>query len=318
MTTRLPLVIAALLTAPSAAAQGLPQHEPLNPTSASRSGLYAQPYRALDPRGWQLGVRVSYGNAIESDSGRGVRYLLDAEVLRVRLAASRDLSSSTFVSLDLGVGGADAGFADGFFVAYHKLIHFSQPERAARPRNVFGYVFDLPAGHEVVRAPVSLALGDTRATIGVRHSQSLQSVLSVTLPTATGPEGYGRGTVSVSTVQTVRLALSSRFLYEGTFGLGLTPRHGALAGFQRTTFASASTGISIRLWGSQSVYGYFFYHTPYYHDTGLRSLDRRELTGDFGWLARGRDGRAWFIGMSEDLAPGDPGIDLTLKVGRTW
>jgi hypothetical protein len=33
---------------------------------------------------------------------------------------------------------------------------------------------------------------------------------------------------------------------------------------------------------------------------------------------RDRQGREWRIGFSEDLAPGDAGIDLILKVGRTF
>ena len=306
---------AALVLAPALGAQ-LPFHEPLNPTSAIRTPLYAQPYRAFDPRGgWQPRLGLAYGNAIESDTHGTSSYLLDAEAMRLTIGASRDLGPRAFVAVQTGVAGTYAGFADGFFVWYHGLIHFRQPERTARPRNEFAWRFILP-GTTVERTPVALALADTRATIGLRHGQSLQSALSVTLPTATG--GLGRGVPSVALVHTVHNEVSSRLLFEGTFGTGATPRHGPLAPWQRTFFASASTGVAIRLFGAQSVYGSFFWHSPYYRGTNLRSLDRHELTADFGWLARGADGREWHVGLTEDLGPGDPGIDLILTVGRTF
>ncbi len=304
-----------LAFAPALGAQ-LPIHEPLNPTSAIRTALYAQPYRDFDPRGgWQIRIGFAYGNAIESDAHGTSSYLLDAEAMRLTVGASRDLGPRAFVAVAGGVAGTYAGFADGFFEWYHGLIHFRQPERAARPRNQFAWRFVLP-GTTVERRPVALALGDMRATVGLRHGQSLQSALSITLPTATG--GLGRGVPAVALVHTVHQEVSSRLLFEGTFGTGATPHHGALAPWQRTLFASASTGIAIRLFGSQSLYGSFFWHSPYYRRTSLRSLDRHELTADFGWLARGRDGREWHVGLTEDLGPGDPGIDLILSVGRTF
>ena len=45
--------------------------------------------------------------------------------------------------------------------------------------------------YRITRSPSAQSLGDARVTLGRRHGESLQSVLSLTLPTATG--GYGRG-----------------------------------------------------------------------------------------------------------------------------
>ncbi len=312
------LLAACLLLAHPLPGQGFPPHEPLNPTSRSRSGLLAAPFEGFVPGRWRGGLAFEYGNAIDSDTGSTRSYLLDAELMRTTIWAAHDLSPRLFVRGDASVTGSYAGFADAFFVWYHGLIHFRQPERAARPRNQFAYEFRLPDGRQVTRPASALAIGDLRATVGRRFGQSLQSVVSLTLPTASGPEGYGRGTISLSTVQTVHVELSPRITYEGTLGLGLTPRHGQLSPYQRTVFASLSAGMAVRLWGAQSIYGSLYFHTPYYHDTHLRSLDSRELTADFGWVARERNGRGWYVVFTEDLAPGDPGIDLILKLGRTW
>ncbi len=313
------LTVACVASCPRAlASQGMPAHEPLNPTSASRSGVYAQPYVAFSPEAWRASITLAYGSAIESDSVKPAAYLLDAELLRVELGVLHDFSPRAFGRFDAAFTGAYGGFGDGLIIAYHKLIHVRQRAREVRPRNTFGYEFTLPDGTSVQREAYAAALGDVRATLGVRHSAAFQSVLSLTLPTATSPAGYGRGTVSLSTVQTALLRLSPGYTFEGTLGFGVTPRHGALASYQRTTFAAASTGLRIRVWGSQSIYGYLFYHTPYYHGTALRTLDRRELTVDFGWISQRRNGREWYIGFGEDPSPRDAGIDFIVKAGMTW
>lgn len=315
----IPLALALALSASPLGAQSLPPHRPLNPMAASRSSLALQPYQAYSPYRRSLAISVEYGNAIEYErpADSAAAYLLDAELMRTTVAYTRDLSPRLFVTLQGEVLGSYAGFADGFFRWYHDLIGYYQPEREIRPRNTYGNELDLPDGTTIVPEPTPLALGDMRATFGVRHTLAQQTAFTVTLPTATGSGRFGRGTAGLAAVHTLRLQPLRRMIFEGTIGAGFTPRHGPTSDYQRTAFASGSTGIRIRLWGGQSVYGYFFYHSPYYRGTGLPSLDGSEATGDFGWIMRDRRGREWRIGMSEDLGPGDPGIDLILKVSHT-
>ena len=313
------LALGALTAAPPAAAQSLPLHRSLNPVAASRSSLALQPYVDFVPSRYRLDVSVEYANAIEYEfaaSGAPL-YLLDAELMRGTVAYTRDLGRRTFAIAQAEIVGSYAGFADGFFEWYHRLIRYQQPEREARPSNQFGSTIVLADGTTLAPEPTPLSLGDVRATLGFRHSDQQQTAVAVTIPTATGGGNLGRGTVSLSIVHTLRKELVPDLLFEGTIGAGATPRHGVLSAYQRTRFLSGSTGIRWRLWGGQSVYGYFFAHSAYYKGTGLPSLDRTEITGDFGWISRGADGREWRIGMSEDLEPGDAGIDLTLKVSRT-
>ena len=320
-----PIIIALALSAlavaaPAATAQSLPFHRSLNPIAASRSSLALQPYVPFSPSRHRFDVSIEYGNAIEYEFAEGGAplYLLDAELMRGTVAYTRELDRRTFVVAQVEVAGSYAGFADGFFVWYHRLINYRQPEREARPSNQFGSRILLADGTALTAERTPLSLGDLRATLGFRHSDQQQTALAFTLPTATSAARLGRGTVSVSIVHTLRKELVRDLVFEGTIGVGATPRHGALAAHQRALFMSGSTGISWRLWGGQSVYGYFYAHSPYYERTGLPSLDRREVTGDFGWISRGADGREWRVGMSEDLEPGDAGIDLTLKVSRTY
>jgi hypothetical protein len=161
-------------------------------------------------------------------------------------------------------------------------------------------------------------LGDLSLAVGFRHTPRLQSVVSVTLPTATGPDGYGKGVPSVALLNTLRTPVSPRLLFEGSVGVGVTPSHGRLSSFQRTTFLALSSGLRHRLWDNQALYANLFYHSPYYRGTSLPALDRRELSLDFGWILTTRAGAEWRMGLTEDLEPGGPGVDLVFRVGRNF
>src|SRR5207237_1756895 len=139
------------------------------------------------------------------------------------------------------LGGAYAGFMDGFLNWYHGLLGIRISERQRRPPDQFLYTITLPDGTGVRRAPSNLFLQDLRVGLGIRHTLHLHSVLSLTLPTATGPEGYGKGVFSIGVINTCRLPLNPRLIYEGGFGLGFTPSHGSLQGSQQETFATASS-----------------------------------------------------------------------------
>src|SRR5689334_6457286 len=99
-------VAIAELAAPRLAAQGLPAFAPINPMATSRSGVYFEPYQDVRPRAWMLGLDVDYASAIEYNERAGAEYVLDAELLRLDLAARHDLGPRSFVQLDLNARGA--------------------------------------------------------------------------------------------------------------------------------------------------------------------------------------------------------------------
>jgi uncharacterized protein DUF3187 len=313
------LLLALALACPAAAgAQGLPEYNSLNPVASSRSGLYFQPLREPAPGRWITSLGLDYASAIEYNLRLPADYVLDSELLRLSLGASRDLGSGTFLALTASAGGAYAGFLDGFLDWYHGALGIKMVERETRPRDRFLYAITLPDGRTVRRSRNALFLQDLRVGLGIRPHPAVQTVLSVTLPTATGPEGYGRGVGSVSLLNTVGGWVNPRLFYEGSLGLGFTPTHGSLGEVQRETFLALTSGFRVGIWGRQSLYANLYYHSPYYHDTTLPSLDRRELSLDFGWIVAPRLGGEWRIGMTEDLEPGGPGVDLVIRFGRTF
>jgi hypothetical protein len=191
-------------------------------------------------------------------------------------------------------------------------------ERDWLPKNQFRYEILLPNGRSFSRRPSDLFLGDTRIGAGYRFGRALQSVVSVTVPTSTAPDGYGRGTVSLNLLNTARFEPHPRLVLEGGFGVGYTPAHGDLEEVQRETFVSLSGSGRYRFWGRQSLFATLFYHSPYYRNTTLPSLDRAELSLDFGWILATKRGADWRIGLTEDMRPGGPAIDLIFRFGRSF
>jgi hypothetical protein len=313
---------ATLGTAPARlAAQSLPLIHSINPVAEARSGLYFQPLLPPAPR-WRFAAAVDYASLVELNLGltaADTAYLLDAEVYRVNLSGAHDLGNRTFVLAELSVGGATAGALDGFLNWYHGLFGIVYPERQARGLNRFGYRYEFPSGRTVRFAPRSGYLGDARLGFGVRHGTRGQTVLSVTLPTATGGDGYARGVPSVSLLNTLRIPLAPRLVYEGSLNLGYTPRHGVLSGVERRTFVLVTSGIRWRTVGRLWSFGNLYFHSPYY-ESGAQAgqLDRCEFTIDFGWIIRSRSGREFRFGMAEDLQPGGPAVDANFRIGYAW
>jgi uncharacterized protein DUF3187 len=311
-------LVVLIATQADARGQGLPPYAPLNPMGSSRSSLYFQPF--LDPAAgtWDMAVTMDYASVVEYNRLPPADYILDSELLRLNLAVRRDLGLRTFLLLDVPFGGAYSGFMDGFLDWYHGTLGITVIERERRPRDRFLYTVTLPDGNTVSRSKSDFFLGDLRVGLGVRHRAGLQTVLSLTLPTSTGPDGYGRGVPSVAVLNTLREQLAPRWHYEGSLGLGFTPSHGALPRGQRELFLVATSGLRHRIWGRQSLFANLFYHSPYYQNTTLPALDRKDLSLDFGWILQTRGGDEWRVGLTEDLEPGGPGVDLVLRVGRTF
>jgi hypothetical protein len=137
----------------------------------------------------------------------------------------------------------------------------------------------------------------------------------VTVPTATGPRGYGRGTVGLGLVHTRSLPLGRRLAWEGSVGVGATPHQGEMRRHQNALLLSASSGLGFNLTGRQLLHGNLFWHSPYHHSTGFAALDGSDLALDLGWSLRLERGRVLYLALTEDLHVAGPAIDLTLRTG---
>lgn len=318
------LVVVALATAAPAAAQlpssgGLPAHAPINPSSARRTALFAAPVLERGG-GWRASLALDYGSAIEAAPLRedGTRYLFDAELMRLELDLAHDIGAASFVALSVQAGGVSDGAIDGALDWIHERVGYHMQGRATRPRNLFADSLVLPDGRSLTHDKAPLYFGDARLTLGRRHGDARQTLLSVTLPTSTGPEGSGRGVAAVAVIHSLRAPLGSRWVYEGSAGVGYTPPRGALSDVQRAWLASASSGVRVRLWENHALYYFIFFHSPYYSGTGVPELEGTELSQDIGWVTRTSGGREWRFGLTEDVVPNDQALDVVFKIGASW
>ena len=83
-------------------------------------------------------------------------------------------------------------------------------------------------------------------------------------------------------------------------------------------FSMVTQGMRVRVTGPLHAYANAIYHSAYYHDTGMKGLDNRELTIDLGGLLRFKRGPEWQFGVTEDLEPKGPAIDLSFRLGARW
>jgi len=298
-------------------AQSLPSYAPLNPMAQMRSGLTTLPWFG-DGRTWHVSATLDYGNAIEYTDGQDVDYVLDAELLNARFLVARGVGRRGFLVGEASLHGSYAGFLDGFLDWYHDLTGLHVAARALRPRNEFDYELRIEDS-EFHYQPANY-LGDVRLGGGMRFGNGWQSGVWVTLPTSGASNGYRKGTVSVNGNLMFHrdFGATGRFTYEGSAGLGVTPRHGDLAPWQKTVFFMVTQGFRARLVGPLHAYANVIYDTPYYLRTGTPELDHKELTLDTGALLRFRRGPTWLLAMTQDLSPSGPAIDVAFRFGAYW
>ena len=311
--------ILAAFVAGRAQAQDLPPYVPANPLLESRSALYAQPFVHVT-RGWQLRLLLDYYNAVEvSQSPSPQRQtIFDAEVMQADLWVTHDLSPRVFLIGGLPLRGGYSGFLDGFLIWYHNALGLRVPARDQLPRNTFQWGFTLP-DTTVNREPPGTFLGDVRVGAGLRFGR-LEVIGTVTAPTATlGQDGWTRRMVGTSLAVTSELVQSSRFLVDASASAGFTPTNGALARYQRNAFASGFVTTRWRFAGQQAVFGSVWAQSSNWKGTGFDSVDDAEVIADFGFLLH--LGRRWpelQLGMTQDLVPKGPAMDVGITIGVRW
>ncbi|MGH7581972.1 MAG: hypothetical protein ACREL5_01950 [Gemmatimonadales bacterium] len=318
---RIPGVLAAaLMLAPAAAAaQDIPPYVPANPLLESRSALYAQPF--ISPHaGWQVRFLSDYYNAVEvAQSPPPVRQtVFDAEVLQADVWVTRDITPRIFVIGNVPIRGGYNGFLDPALNWYHKVIGLSVPARDELPIDKFQWNFALP-DTAVTRARPGTFIGDVRAGAGLRAGR-IELIASVTLPTATvHDDGWTRHVVGTSLDASADLLRNSRLVLNAAATVGFTPVSGALAKYQRATFAAGLVAARWRFAGQQAVFATIWLQSPNWKGTGFTAFGDPEFATDFGFLLRLKgDWPELQLGMTQDLDPHGPAMDVGLTIGVVW
>lgn len=310
-----------LLGPAMAFAQDIPPYVPANPLIESRSALYGQPFIVPRP-GWHLRLVTDYYNAVEvSPGGPGPNpreSIFDAEVLQADLWVTHDISPRLFILANAPLRGGYSGFLDGFLIWYHHFTGLSVPARDRLPRDTFQWDFALPDS-TVNRPRPGTFVGDVRTGFGVRLGQA-ELITTVTLPTATlGTDGWTRHVIGTSVALVGDLVRTSRVVVDASASAGFTPTNGPLAKYQRTAFAAGLISSRWRFAGEQAVFASIWAQSSNWKGTGFEAIDDAEVITDFGFLLRLK--RAWpelQLGMTEDLLPRGPAMDLSFVIGLRW
>jgi hypothetical protein len=292
---------------------GLPIFGPMNPFEYTRSALFSPPL--LRPTGtWAFSLQLDYASAIELYGNVPNSMLLDAELGHLTFTATFRLSPRVFLLVAGGAQGAYRGFLDAPLDAYHSLLGIDYRARDLRPNNVFGYNFQSNKSIEYYR-PVDLTLLDTRLGIGWMIAEDLQLLGTLVVPTA-WVDGYAAHTVQFGVILTWQRPLWSWFVFQGTLGLGATPRtDGLIRPYQNVVFGSASLGGRARLSERNYLYANFFFQSSIYRNTGDPPLDYWDISLDFGWMFRTDAGWEFSAGITEDPLAAGPAVDVILRFG---
>jgi hypothetical protein len=309
-----------LLVPLTVSAQDIPPYVPANPLLASRSALYGQSYILPRP-GWQFRFVSDYYNAVEVSQTPGAnprQSSFDAEVLQADLWVTHDLTPRIFVLANLPIRGAYSGFLDGFLIWYHHLIGLAVPARDNLPRDTFQWGLVLP-DTMIDRSKPGTFIGDLRGGIGLRLGRA-EVIATATVPTATiGDGGWTRHAVGTSLALVDDLVRTSRLVVDASASAGITPVEGRLAKYQRSAFASGLLNLRWRFAGQQSVFGGIWAQSSNWKGTGFDAIDDAEVVTDFGFLLH--VGRRWpelQLGMTQDLVPKGPALDVGFTVGLRW
>jgi hypothetical protein len=299
-------------------AQSIPPYVPANPLLESRSALYSQPFVQPSP-GWHWRWLTDYYNAVETatspDAARSTTF--DAEVLQSDLWLTHDLSRHVFVLGNVAVRGGYDGFLDAFLIWYHHFIGLAVPARDELPHDTFQWHTEFP-DTIVDRSAPGTFLGDVRAGIGVRFGRA-QLVASATLPTATSKDGWVRHVIGTSLALTAEPIRSNRVIVDASISGGYTPTQGGLAPYQKSWFGSAMLATRWRFAGQQAVYGTLWAQSSNWQQTGFVDVDDAEVIGDFGFLLH--VAKHWpelQLGLTEDMVPKGPAMDIGFAIGLRW
>ena len=125
-----------------------------------------------------------------------------------------------------------------------------------------------------------------------------------------------RGSSIAATSELVRTA---RVVLDAEASAGFTPTQGGLARYQRDAFLSGSVSGRWRFAGQQALFSTVWMQTSNWKNTGFEAVDDVEVSMDFGFLLHLKP--QWpelQLGMTQDLLPRGPAMDVGFSVGLRW
>ena len=276
-------------------AQGLPAFAPDQPgRRLAQRTLASSPTASPSPGRWSLGSALDYASAIEYNDAPPRDYVLDTELLRLRLRVARDLGPQTFVLLDAQVGGALRRVPGRLPRLVPRPARHRGPRSASAARRTSSSTRIDAAGRQRGRSGTraTCSWATSGSALGLRLRPALQTVALADASDLHRTGGL-RARRGLGGRCSTRCALrsASRLIYEGSLRRGLHADARPLSPVPaRATFVAASSGLRSGSGASSRSTGTSSTTRRTTRDTTLPSLDRRELSLDFGWMLATKGG----------------------------
>lgn len=335
------IVAALLCTSTIVHANPFTPHGPIqyrnqNPIYLHIAGLTPSLAQSLPAGNGEISLRVEHSNVFEFFIDTAHEERIDLEQSRHTFGLSYGLPKNFTLDVEVPLVNTSAGAMDQFLQWWHRTLHVDNAGREFVPNDQFVFhVLDFAKGTTLYEVPqVKYGLGDISLRLRKQFADAPRSgqwwqpnlafFAQLEPPTGKRSKGLGNGNLDFGFGL---LADRTWGRFHGLLNVGYfvgapTP---TLAAYQRTEQFNFATGLEYSISHAIAAHAQLSGGTPL-----LRGLLNSRwdsfpldlmlgLSGDHPAGAHGERVR-WQAGLSEDINPNGPSIDVTLqaRVGYAW
>lgn len=227
---------------------------------------------------------------------------IDMEATELELRARRIVSDGLELSAELPVVTLGSGVLDDPVTAFHRSFGLPDYGRRDLPVNEFSYAVRRN-GAVAVAGRSGTSLGDLRLGVKkafVAESDRACSVkLFVELPTGSGKDGVGNGSVDAGALVAAERRIRTDVLLFGTAGIVQPGDLRAQQTVRLRPYGFAGLGADLRMTDRLSIVGQLSASSSPFAETGIREFDDPTYLFVIG-IRHSKDDTAWELSFTED------------------
>ena len=280
------------------------------------------PSRLPAADGGRLAAAVNWSNTEKDETSGDNEYILDAEVLELRLHFDRRLGERLAVHVELPWRRIDAGSLDGFIDDWHGVFGLPGGSRRRLPEDELLIEFRQGDATLLRFDEPASGIGDVSVAIGYQlrldERAALATWLAVKAPVGSADELTGSGAMDVSVTLSAHSRLRDHWQLFGQASVAWLGEGDVLADRQEDFAWTLMGGLSWNAWRSLDLTTQVEANSKVYD--GLHpDLDGSAAVLTLGGSWRSAGNWRFDVGVSEDLQAGaSPDIVFNLAAGRTF
>ena len=267
-------------------------------------------------------IQETVSNIFEKEaSSKGSSLDLDMELYQTNFIFSYGLGKYFETGMKLPFLSFNGGFLDSFLQGYHHTFGFPNGGREEVANGRLSYVIQDTAGHRYAPKLKAFGLGNlefyfkTKIAEETRFFPALSLRHTFKIPTGRKSNGLGSGTPDLHF--NLSLEKSYKILHSYTnIGVSFLGGMSELDAILHSKLFTFSQSFEVQFCSLASVLAQVQGTSPYFHDTGIVSLDKIPLDLVIGFKGKGNDqGKwehfRWEVALAEDLLPSGPSVDFS-------